>query len=100
MVEFAQQAAARNESAPLSRIYASAAQSRQVDLHAAITGALAAVAMAAAFHGDDEVMTPSEIDGSLDVRDSRRLDDQRGILVDPPIEDATSLVVAGIAGQK
>ena len=100
VVHLAQQRAAGNPGAPRRRIDAHAAESRQVDLHAAIAGRLTRVAVAATFHGHEQIVSARECHGRLHILGAAGLGDERGVLVEGRIEYLARLVVALVASQQ
>ena len=100
VVDLAQQAAALDPGDARERIDANAAQAREVDLHASVARGLAAEAVAAAFHGDEQLALAREAHRVADVRDARRLHDERRTLVDRAVQHTPRFVVARVAGQQ
>ena len=100
VIHLAEQRAALDPGAPRARIHAHSAEIRQVDLHAAVAGRLARVAVAAALHRDQQVVRAREGDGCLDVGRAARLRDEGRVLVERRIQDQARLVVAVVAGEQ
>ncbi len=97
VIELAEQAAARDVRGARHGIDPNAAEVRQVDLHAAVAGRPAGVAVATALDGEQEIALARESDGRADVGDTARLHDQRRMPVDRFVQHATRLVVAWLA---
>ncbi len=96
VVDLAEEAPALDEGAPRLRVDAHAAQARQVELQALLAGGLAGRAVAAALDRDQELALVREGDGIPDVRNARRLNDQRRVLVDHAVVEFSGLIIAGI----
>ena len=92
-----QRAAAHAGGAPLG-IDLGAAHPREVDHDAVVAGREAGDAVAAAPHGDDELLLTGEAEGRDDVVGARRPHDQRRPTVDHAVPDRARRVVAGVVG--
>jgi hypothetical protein len=100
VIEVAEQTAAGHMSDARTCVDLHAAQERQIQKHAAFAGRLAGRAVAAAFHGDEQIRGACELNRVSHVRRSARLDDERGALVHLRVPDAASWVVGGVARQQ
>ena len=78
---------------------ADALHRREVDDDAAVGGREAGDAVAAAAHGDLEVLAARELDRAHDVGDARAADDERRAAVVGAVPDRARLVVARVAGR-
>ena len=100
MIDLAEQASAGDVRGARHGIDPNAAEVRQVDLHAAVAGRPAGVAVATALDCEQQIALARERDGGADVGDAARLHDQRGMPVDRFVQHATRLVVARLARQQ
>ena len=101
MIQLAEQATARNPGTSVERIDPDVAEVREVDLYAPVARRLPGVAVPPALHRQKQPAVVSrEIDSAADVGNSRRLNDQRWVLVEVGIEDLPRLVVSRVAGEQ
>lgn len=78
-------------------VNADALEAGQVDHQAAVAHGVAGRAVAAATHGDLQIVRAGEVDGVDHVRDAGAADDQAGPPVDHAVPDLAGVVVAVVA---
>src|SRR5205807_8770665 len=78
------------------RVYANPGHRRQVDHHAAVDRRAPGDIVAAAAHGDLELLLARQFDRVDDVGDTAAPGDQRRPLVDQPVMDFSGILVARI----
>ena len=100
VIELTEQAAAGHVGGARHRIDTDPAEARQVDLHAAVAGGSARVAVTAALDGQQQLALACEVDRRTDVRGTGRLHDERGIAIDRAVEHAARFVVARLTAQE
>jgi hypothetical protein len=100
MVERGEQAAAGHVGRSGRRVHAGMPEQRQVDLHASVASRFARETVASTFDGQQHLSLPRESHGILDIGNAGRLDDQRRMEVDRPVEDPPRFVVAVVSGQQ
>ena len=95
-VELAEERPAVHPRGALGDVDAHAIHSRQVDHDPVVAGREAGNAVAAAAHGDRELLLPPEADRRSHVVGARRADDELRVAVDHPVPDDAGLLVARI----
>jgi hypothetical protein len=94
MIERAEEGTAPDTSGPPRRIDIDTVHARQIDHQTAVAHRLTGDVVTAATHGDQQILLTAEVNRSYDIGNPSTPDNQRRSVVDHPVPDHASAVVA------